>query len=46
MYCGQSGYVLNKPRKLTGSFEVLYTLQRKVTAGEGRKGTNEDEALN
>jgi len=31
---------------LTGTFELLHTLQYKVTAGEGREGKNGDEALN
>jgi len=31
---------------LRGTFELLYTLQYKVTAGEELEGTNGDEALN
>jgi len=31
---------------LTGMFELLYTLQYKVTASEGREDRNGDEALN
>jgi hypothetical protein len=31
---------------LTGTFELLYTLEYTVNGGEGREGTNRDEALN